>query len=343
MASLEINLFGVLSLERGVQPLPPFPSRKARDLLAYLLLDHRALYSREHLADVFWPELDGDKARHCLNTTLWRLRGVLGPAENGAFPYLRADAERIGFNPASDFRLDVAEFEVACRNAERAGLHSPDQRALWDRTSVSLYRADLLTDCYDDWCLVARERLQQLFMRALGRLLEYHQQQRDYDTAAAYGQRILTCDPLREQVHRQLIQLYLEAGNAAGALRQYERCKEAVHRELGTDLMPETRALLPRLLGATGSPHPPVSIRTGPGLPGAHAGAASGKSDHALSDLQDAVALMHRARLDLAAATRILGALQRQTHDKGLGLSLRPCSGQPDGADQAAPLIALSS
>jgi DNA-binding SARP family transcriptional activator len=168
MATLEITLFGVLSLERGGRTAPPFPSRKARDLLAYLLLDHRALRPREQLADLFWPDLDGAKARHCLNTTLWRLRGVLGPLEEGAQPYLRVDAERIGFNSASDFRLNVAEFEVACRNAEHAGPPSPDRRTRWDRAAVERYRADLLTDCYDEWCLVERERLQLLFLARAG-------------------------------------------------------------------------------------------------------------------------------------------------------------------------------
>jgi DNA-binding SARP family transcriptional activator len=333
VATLEIKLFGVFCLERGGQPLPAFPSRKVRDLLAYLLLDHRALHSREHLADLFWPDLDGDKARHCLNTTLWRLRGVLGQTEGGACSYLRVDAERIGFNPASDFRLDVDEFAVACRNAERAGPHLPDQRAQWDRTAVDLYRADLLTDCYDDWCLVERERLQLLSLRALGRLLDYHHQQHDYDAAIAYGQRILACDPMREQVHRQLIHLYLAAGNPAAALRQYERCEEMVRRDLGTDLLPETKALLPRLLGqVAGTQQGHAQVRTGPVLPAPSSGA--------VGSLEEAVALVQQARAQLAEATRLLETIKRRMYGEAGQFSARQRPALPAEIGRAERVVA---
>src|SRR6185312_13202009 len=74
---LEIKLFGVFMAERDGKPLDRLPSRKVRDLLAYLLLNRRTPRAREQMAALFWPELDGDKARHCLNTALWRLRGAL--------------------------------------------------------------------------------------------------------------------------------------------------------------------------------------------------------------------------------------------------------------------------
>src|SRR5689334_1728438 len=89
MSTLEIKLFGTLSLERAGQPLPHFPSRQVRDLLAYLLLNRRSPHAREHLAGLFWSECDGDRARHCLNTALWRLQRVLGLPPEGGRSYLR--------------------------------------------------------------------------------------------------------------------------------------------------------------------------------------------------------------------------------------------------------------
>ena len=175
-------------------------------------------------------------------------------------------------------------------------------------------------------------------MRALGRLLEYHRQQRDYDTAIAYGQRVLSCDPMREQIHRQLIQLYLEAGNPAAALRQYERCEEMVRRDLGTDLLPETKALLPRLMGrAGGTPHGHALVRTSPVMPAALSIATSGKADHAPSGLAEAVALMQQARAQLAEATRILETIKRRMQGEAEQLSVlhRPaCADETHRAEQ---------
>src|SRR6185312_9386448 len=73
VSTLRIRLFGSLDLERGGQPLERLPSRKARDLFAYLALQRQSNHAREQLAGVFWGDSDEDKARQALNTTLWRI------------------------------------------------------------------------------------------------------------------------------------------------------------------------------------------------------------------------------------------------------------------------------
>lgn len=77
MSTLRIRLFGSFELERDDQFFGRFPSRKVRDLFAYLALNRQTMHSREHLASLFWGESDDEKARHSLNTALWRLHGVL--------------------------------------------------------------------------------------------------------------------------------------------------------------------------------------------------------------------------------------------------------------------------
>ncbi|HEY8745211.1 MAG TPA: BTAD domain-containing putative transcriptional regulator [Chloroflexota bacterium] len=312
IGSLEIRLFGVFTAERDGRLLANLPSRKVRDLLAYLLLNRRTPRSREQTAALFWPDLDGDKARHCLNTTLWRLRGALRPLE-GDHPYLRVDAQTIGFNPASSFRLDVEEFESHCTLADKLGPVAAEQQATLYRQAVALYCGDLLTDCYDDWCLVERERLQLLYLRALGRLLAYHARCGEYDAAITCAHRILERDPLREKVHRALIRLYLDANEPAAALRQYQACEEAVRRELGTDVTPETRALLARIT-APFSPRlltirPPATVVWEPleNAPDRRSALVN-----AQAQLHDAVSMLHRISSELSDAATRIDAIQQQ-------------------------------
>jgi DNA-binding SARP family transcriptional activator len=59
----------------------------------------------------------------------------------------------------------------------------------------------------------------------------------------ACGQRILDQDPLREEIHRDMMRLYLENGQRALAVRQYELCRECLRRELGISPMAETQQL----------------------------------------------------------------------------------------------------
>jgi DNA-binding SARP family transcriptional activator len=254
VSTLRIRLFGSFALECDGQVVSRFPSRKVRDLLAYLALNRNTSYAREHLAGLFWGDFDDEKARHSLNTALWRLNGVLDTraGERGR-AWLRVTAQEIGLNSAADVWVDVAEFESRCALAERA--ETPDARAALETQAVSFYTGDLLADCYEDWCDLERERLRCLYLDALGRLVTYHARCKEHDAAIQYARRILACDSLREEVHRELIELYLNAGQPAAALRQYRQCEELLQRELAVAPMRETQALLARIL-ASQQPRP---------------------------------------------------------------------------------------
>lgn len=252
LATLTIRLLGTLVLEREGQQLGRFPSKRAKDLLSYLLLNRDTIHPRHHLAGLFWSDLDDRQARRSLNTALWRLNQVLAETGRRDHPYLRVDAETIGFNTASDFRLDVAEFESLCMLAREVGDQSDEQQATLYRRAVQLYGGDLLVDCYEDWCAFERERLAQLHHSALSHLVSYHSARGEYEDAIDYALQTLALDVLREEAQRDLIGLYLASGQPAAALRQYRTCEDLLHRELAVDPLPETQALLPRILEATG-------------------------------------------------------------------------------------------
>jgi DNA-binding SARP family transcriptional activator len=249
VSTLKIRLFGSLDLERDGQTLPRFPSRKVRELFTYLTLNREVAHSREHLAGLFWGDFDDEKARHSLNTALWRLNGVLAEGIGGrGRAQLRITPQEIGFNPSADFWLDVAEFESRCTLADNCT--NVDQQAALYSQAITFYTADLLTDCYEEWCIQERERLQCMYLRALGQLLKYYSARRRLDEAIDCARRVLSTDSLREEVHRDLIKLYLDTGQTAAALRQYRVCEELLQRELAVTPMPETQSLLVQILGA---------------------------------------------------------------------------------------------
>jgi DNA-binding SARP family transcriptional activator len=249
VSTLRISLFGTFSLQRDGQNVSRFPSRKVRDLLAYLALNRRTSFSREHLAGLFWGDFDDEKARHSLNTAVWRMNGVLlehaGDRGRGC---LRITPQEIGFNPGANVWVDVSEFESRCALAERA--QTPETRAALEAQAVTFYTGDLMADCYEDWCDLERERLRCMYLNTLGRLVTYHARRKEHDAAIEYAQRILACDSVREEVHRELIELYVAAGQPAAALRQYRKCEEVLQRELAVAPMRETQALLTTVLAA---------------------------------------------------------------------------------------------
>ena len=94
-SSLEIDLLGGLALRRdGVGVALP-ASRKARALLAFLILSGKPQH-RQRLCDLFW---DGpDDPRGALRSAVWKLRQLVN--EPGS-ERLVADRERVRFEPIS--------------------------------------------------------------------------------------------------------------------------------------------------------------------------------------------------------------------------------------------------
>jgi tetratricopeptide (TPR) repeat protein len=93
-----------------------------------------------------------------------------------------------------------------------------------------------------------RERLRELAVDALARLLA--QQRTTGETASAMqsARRLLALDPLQEAVHRTLMRLYAQAGRRDAALRQYQDCVEILRRELAAEPEPDTKALYQEIL-----------------------------------------------------------------------------------------------
>ena len=126
--------------------------------------------------------------------------------------------------------------------------------------------------------------------RALGRLFAFHEQRTEYDDAIVIARRLLESDPLREEVHRDLMRVYLAAGQPASALRQYTLCESLLARELGIRPMPETQALL---------------LNLGSAFDAAAASPAAGLDD-ALRQLNRAISALQSASLEVQRAARLV-------------------------------------
>jgi DNA-binding SARP family transcriptional activator len=249
MNPLRIYALGGFRVYRGDQLIDDFPTRKVKCLLCYLVLKRHRFHPREVLAEVLWGESEPSSARRCLNTALWRLKRMLEShgVEPGA--YLVVDRERIRFNTEGDYWFDVEQFEALFSEfgSDRPPVDPEDWNVDPLRKAVELYLGDLMDGFYDDWCLDERERLHQMLLRALARLMVHHGARAEYEEGIAYGQRILSLDPLREEVHRALMRYCQLAGRRACALRQFEVCSQALREELGIGPMPETVALYRRI------------------------------------------------------------------------------------------------
>jgi DNA-binding SARP family transcriptional activator len=150
----------------------------------------------------------------------------------------------IGFNSESNHWLDVDVLETkAKRILDRSCKTLIDKEACDLEDALKLYTGELLEGFYDDWALSERERLRSLYLKGQATLLCHYQNTGAYDRALACGHRILNLDPLREEIHREMMRLYVRNGQRAQAIRQYEKCREILAVELEVSPMEETRTL----------------------------------------------------------------------------------------------------
>ncbi len=255
MSVLRVSLFGGVRIVYDDQPSELKLPRMGQGLLAYLLLYRHRVHPREMLAGLFWGDRSEDRARGCLSTALWRLRCALEPEGVCRGTYLvTTPAGEVGFNQASNHWLDVAIFEervgqVLARPFDALG--KSDVHMI--EHALQLYRGELLEGFYDDWALRERERMRLLYLNGLSYLMRYYKHHGVYNESLSYGHKILALDPLREEIHREMMRLYLEAGQRALAVQQYETCREILAAELGIPPMEETQALYAQIVPEAGN------------------------------------------------------------------------------------------
>jgi len=253
MNSLQITLFGCV---RGTHDNWLTEIKLTRDiqaLLAYLLIQRHRIHSREVLAGIFWGEHTQAKSHGSLNTALWKLKKMLEPIGIPTGTYLiNNHSHEVGFNRESQYWLDVEVFEEKTSYAVESDWKTVDEYHVHElKKSLEFYKGELLEGFYEDWALYERERLRALYLKGLHYLLHYYGFHGMYEQAIAYGQQILDVNSLREEIHREMMRFYVENGQRALALQQYEICRAMLAKELGISPMEDTQALYSQIFTKT--------------------------------------------------------------------------------------------
>jgi DNA-binding SARP family transcriptional activator len=224
---LTAQLFGRMEVGAG-GGLVRLPGRQAQALFALLLLDRRRR-PREAIAADLWPD-GGASSPGCLRQALWLVRSAL--AEAGVDPdrVLEADGDVLGIRHEARIGVDVPAFERAVRGR----FARPDM-------AIALYRGDLVEALGHECFVLERERLSDLYEDALAGAAQAHLHAGRIDAARAAAERLLARDPLREEAHSVLIEVFGQAGTRSQVARQYRRLCGVLARELAVEPLPETR------------------------------------------------------------------------------------------------------
>jgi DNA-binding SARP family transcriptional activator/Tfp pilus assembly protein PilF len=218
----------------GTDVLPR--GKKARAILGYLSLTVGQRVPRVRLAAMLWDRAPDTQARSSFRQALHELLLAMGPLAN---ELISADRETIKLN-ANLCWIDAAAILAAETTSEN--LSRSELSALC--TGELLEELDGISESFDHWLLGERTR----FTQQLSDLLEAElnnlaQSKADLKLKVSNFRRLIAFDPTHEGASRALMRALAELGERAQALREYERCRNALRKALDVEPSPETRAL----------------------------------------------------------------------------------------------------
>lgn len=204
-----LRLLGGFSLQVDGDPIAIPES--CRRLLA-LLAVHGGRQSRTIVAASLWPERSDERAFANLRSSLWRVPRA------GQSSLVDVSGHDLAISPRVSVDID---------QAERLGWSLVrDRKASVDGHERSLFFEELLPGWYEDWVIIARERLNQLrlhFLDALATMLIDTDQLAD---ALDVALRLVALDPLRERSQRTLLSVYRAEGSRGQAVRQLKAYRQ---------------------------------------------------------------------------------------------------------------------
>lgn len=214
--------------------------KRPLELLKALIALGGRQVSWQKLSEFLWPDADGDTAKISFNTTLHRLRKLIGS---------EAIAVQDGKVTLDDQYCwsDVVSFERQLSELERqlADPATPVANVLGSLEHLAcLYQGPFLgMDGDYPWALLLRERLRNRWLGVLRRAIQFLGASGHCTATAHWYERAIMVNPLTEEFYRGYISCLAAQGQRAEALVNFERCRRVLATYLGVEPSAKTQAV----------------------------------------------------------------------------------------------------
>ncbi|MCU0495852.1 MAG: bacterial transcriptional activator domain-containing protein [Anaerolineae bacterium] len=236
----------VYSLGRGYvlvngQQITNWDGALPRNLFFFFV--DRPLVTRDEIFEVFWPTLSVKEATNVFHVTKRKISERISTKVNNGENY-ELTQYASGFYMPSDKivrHYDVSELQ---ESLEQAIVTKDDRKEemLYLR-AIDLYKAPFLQTINMKWVLDRREHLSTMYNQALIGMGRIYLKRNDLNRALGFFQRSLKQAPEREDIHRDMIRIYLDMGMVYEARIQYQRLTEVLANVVGIQPSRESRDL----------------------------------------------------------------------------------------------------
>jgi DNA-binding SARP family transcriptional activator len=206
-------------------------------LLLFFALD-RPIVTRYEICHAFWPDLDEDQAVNVFHVTKRRLHKALDK------DVLVHNDTHYRVNPALNVYYDVLEFVEKLMEGRNAA--TSNKIEAWKRV-IELYNGPFLQGHNEKWIVERRNAYATGYVEALNHVADHWVEKDRPEIALKFYEQAIVADNTREDVHRNLMQLYAQMGRRSEAIAHYQTI-EKIFRDKHLSISGETTALLNEIM-----------------------------------------------------------------------------------------------
>ncbi|MHA3977061.1 BTAD domain-containing putative transcriptional regulator [Halovulum sp. GXIMD14794] len=239
MAQVRVSLLGAFEIATGDGRAIRIDTRKARALLAVLLMAKGASMRREQLADLLWSRVGTRQSLASLSQAIYNIKRAVGDV---APDLITAETDIVAID-RSQARIDVWELEAAATANDEVG----------QRRCLELYSAGFLEDLviateegYSQWRNAERVRLDGMAAGAGAALMAAWESAPEVAEMARVD-RLLSIDPYCEPAIRVRMILLAREGRKPAAIEAGEAFTKLLSSELGISPSKDLFDLLARI------------------------------------------------------------------------------------------------
>jgi two-component SAPR family response regulator len=216
--------------------------------LFFFFMD-RPLVTRDEIFETFWPDLSVKEATNVFHVTKRKISERISMKVGDTRNYELTQYSGGFYMPSEKIvrHYDVSDFQAAIERAMVTGDEREEHELLTQ--AIDLYKAPFLQTVSMRWTEERRDQLRQLYSQALISMARIHKRRDDLAGALGYFVRSLRETPEREDIHREVMSIYVKMDRPEDARMQYQALERILNETLGITPSRESREMY-ELIGA---------------------------------------------------------------------------------------------
>jgi DNA-binding SARP family transcriptional activator len=229
------------------QPITNWDGALPRNLFFYFV--DRPLVTRDEIFQTFWPDLSVKEATNVFHVTKRKISERITMKVGGTGSYELTQYNGGFYLPSEKVvrHYDVADFQEAVERALVASTEHEEETLL--RRAIDAYKAPFLQNIDMEWTRNRRDHLRQLYAQALVSMGRLTKARHDDEQALGFYVRSLKEAPEREDIHREVMSIYIQLNRFEDARSQYNRLTQILDETLHIAPSRETRELYSMIEG----------------------------------------------------------------------------------------------